>query len=1223
MAEKIEKRSVSIRIDGKEVESSYKAILREVTALRQENQKLSEDTEGYVRKALSLAQASEAAQKNRDSVKTISEAWKSMPDDVRESVIEQQTALLKLRETFGTLMESGESTRSPQMKALKAQMLELQNSIVETTQKYVEMQKPVSNSIAAIKKELTLLEKEIETVAQDSDTYRQKMARWQELNTIVETHKNTLKGIEPAVKGSLEALEQDIKEVETALNKSVLKSKEYYRNIEKLNELNTELDEHKKSLGQIEDAWYKNIPAIKGFAAAAIGAFAIDKIAEYGKALLNNATIMETNLRKSSSVLGESLGKINNEAERHAKSFGVARSQYVGAAADMSAFFQSQFASREEGAKLSAEAVKLAGVLAGFKGGGAEQFTEALEAIKGGFSDNVEELAKFNIALSDDVIKAALAEKGIDKLNAKQQEHAKGLVLLQLIQEKANAQIAAFGDMSDTSARKQAELVAMLKEIGDNLSKILIPILGKFLALTKPAIDFFADIAEYAAAAADTVRGTAEAFENQKASVNDLTKNINPLLSRYDTLVSKTSLTKKEQNELKDITQKIGEVVPIAASSFDDYGKAMSVNTTVAREFIETEKVRLQYLNESAIAAQKSALFQMELQRDLLAAQLETKKTSRIVDLNTMQTVEQDITNEQLKQTQELLNTIQKRIDGANAQIKYLEGGTLKLPELSKKPDLSGESQSDKDKRKKEQEEIAKFIKDYQDKLKAFRADNEQIVEEGYVKEIKKTQEKYQKELDLLDDFAKKYPKVRKTIEGFSKDTLQLQTQEVVSIVKNQIRDLEAAAIKYQQDAELRLKSQEDKEIAAINDKYKKQIDLLTKLENDVQNVTEAERQKAHTLRLTYETNRETEIANMKSRLRFEQAQKDAEENKRFWEQMKQMNDQYLALLNEKPVSIPLDEENNVEAKVQNIIDVADAERAALNKKFDEQIKLEGDASDRILALNNKRSELLQAIALKTNAQIEKTEKDSLQKRIQAQSAAAQELGSLFVSLSNLIAGETAKNTTIQKVAALAQIAINTATAIASIVAKSAATSVTPIDYAIKVAAGIATVMVNMLNARNILNAVPTVTQKNDGGPVEVIGATDGKTYRPKYKGQAETGMYYEPSLFLAAENRPEYVIAYPELQNPLIANFLPVIEAVRRRRVVRAYDDGGLTQGTVAPPVPQQPGMISLPIEMFNAFMGIMQKVDKALERGIILSYEDVEHIDKMRSSIQNARGY
>jgi len=100
--------------------------------------------------------------------------------------------------------------------------------------------------------------------------------------------------------------------------------------------------------------------------------------------------------------------------------------------------------------------------------------------------------------------------------------------------------------------------------------------------------------------ARDAHKGLTDAALKQKNEVNSLTNTLNPLIKRYDELKSKASINKTEQRELQSIIQQLANKVPSAATAFDKYGNALDVNKKKVNEFIEGQKLLLNYQNKGA-----------------------------------------------------------------------------------------------------------------------------------------------------------------------------------------------------------------------------------------------------------------------------------------------------------------------------------------------------------------------------------------------------------------------------------------------------------------------------------------------------------------------------------------------------------------------------------------------------------------------------------------------
>lgn len=1299
MAEKVEQRSVSVRIDGKEVENSIKSISAEIRALRLDTQKLSEGTADYTQKALSLAQANEVFKRNQEATKAIADAWKLMPDTVRQSVTTMQTSLSSLQAQFKEmgslktpemsgietdiaaitaqvketraqfketelsikdnisglssslkdlktnyqeLSDAGKDVKSPEMKALRAEIKAVNDELKDSKTQYATLKTEQQTTLKAMQDNLASLKKRYEELqkAQKEATTPEMKALEKEIqkvqDEIVQTTKEFVKLGEVAP-NSLQGLETAYSELYSEIKKTDKAAADYAHKVEKLKDLEGQINDHKQGLKGIEEGWLKNIPSIGAFAAAAVAAFAVDKIREFGAALMHNAVEMDTNLRKAASVLANDLGKINNEAEKHAHSFGIARSQYVGATADMSAFFQSQFATREEGAKLGNEAVKLAGILAGFKGGGAEQFAEALEAMKGGFSDNVEELAKFNIALSDDIIKAALAEKGIDKLNAKQQEHAKGLVLLELIQKKATAQIQAFGDTSGSVARNSAELQAMLKEISDTLSKILIPILGTALAFVKPLVDGLGKMADTFETLANPISAASDAFELQKAKVKDLEKNINPLLARYDELISRYSdlegqskLSSKEQVELKDVIKRIGEAVPTATNEVDNYGKALSINAGKAREFV-SEQIRLMnYLNKDAIDKEQANLDILTYQhKNALEAANRAhngemkEKVNKLLPAESFFNEMRDLNEKELAAFDKQVAAFAEKIDGARLNLKRLRGEPLAALPEAPKPDLTGKSEKEMQDAENRAKQIQNDLKKLREAVKAHNSDLLAQNMRDDERDAERIHEKYRRDIELAQELEKEKGKV-----GIEAHKLKLELEaerdaEIVAKKKENaekiIDDLKQLSSKYGVDQGDLLLDELGKKLADIKAKFAAEFAKVAKAEES--SADPSVKAQAKQTRLDLERAENAALQEERTKHVMEIAKKQEE----LWQKTQLANADGM---DKEILQVIFSHQNLIDQNIKNHDEVAALIESQQKQIADIKKKYRDADTHKAENANKHQMELMKKLNEAETAK---------------QKSSFQTLQS-FTGLIGAVLGDAAKHSVgyfaLTKGLAIAEILMNANRESSAIklayAAQAAWASTTPKGLLLApglIATGNTLAAQAML--RGALSAATVAVsaaaewkanQKAEGGFVDVIGAQDGKQYHARNGGRATTGPVLDPTVFLAGE-QPEYVIAYPETKNPIVANLIGVAESIRQRRV-RGYESGGYVESSNVPAKSQTTTVNTTnntTTSDNSALLGVMNRFLDVIQAGIYAKFttEDAFELRKMQNKAVSLAGY
>jgi hypothetical protein len=183
----------------------------------------------------------------------------------------------------------------------------------------------------------------------------------------------------------------------------------------------------------------------------------------------------------------------------------------------------------------------------------------------------------------------------------------------------------------------------------------------------------------------DEVRTATEAFSKQSATVKNLTTNIEPLLSRYDVLKSKTKLSKVEQTELKDVIGKISTSIPEAITQFDAYGNALNINSKKAREAILVQKELLKFYNKTAIAevVEKHKGDRSDYQKT--RAELQSGK----IYGQTAKGVygERDMTGEEIRERQKKLNDLMEQEKSNILLYKGLTGQAMNEPIATAKAD--------------------------------------------------------------------------------------------------------------------------------------------------------------------------------------------------------------------------------------------------------------------------------------------------------------------------------------------------------------------------------------------------------------------------------------------------------------------------------------------------------------------------------------------------------
>jgi hypothetical protein len=1047
----------------------------------------------------------------------------------------------------------------------------------------------------------------------------------------------------------------DGKEVENTLKSITKKTNELYQEvsklpqgtqayIDKLEEYHKAKDlqtAHRKEVAGIKQAWYDNIPAIKDYMAVAAGVFAIDQIVDYGKALYNTAKEIDNIARKSVSVLKEQLAGVNAEAKENARDIGLAREQYVGLATDVTAFLQSQKFTRAEAARMSTEVINLSGVLGQFSGGGKEKTIEALDAIKGAFAEDVEQLAKFNIAISENVIQTKMLEMGLDKANAAVQQKARGMIILEMITKGAKAQTEAFSGSADGMVRSQARVEAMLQTIENNLAKFFIPLFEKALNVITPFVETLGDFSEVLGDIVNPSKAASEAFYEQKEKVRQLDEKLPSLLQKYDHLSSKSKLNKTEQTKLKDVIQQIGEIVPTAKIEIDKYGNALKINAGNAREFLAAQKTLSEYLNKDAIAAEEKNIKQLEYNQLVAKRFVENINTGKIIGssgpfgANYLKDNEAKL--KAVKKFTDDLNVATKDLEGAKINLKRLRGEPLTETKYEDKVDMSGESLFDKKKREKTENDTLKNLQKLREIIAAHNAYVAALDADNEAQAVARIREKYRKDIELAESLEKEKGKVG---EEAHKLKLQLQTQRdaEISNIYNDALDKQLDALeKHLDDANLKNISADEREAQQIYDKYQKNIEAAKRVEIDRFGATELERSRAHTLRLGLEAARDKEIEDARSLRAANASQKEMEESAKFLAQRQKERDDLKKQI-ENEINKPLENQgdNPNETTPQYLVRIQSAqalEKEQLRLHFEELLRLADDYGINTAGLREKQKQQEASIDAKYQALTIKRQQEEHVKKVQAYGQLYGELGNLATSFGELVGAEGERSAQFQKVMTLAQIAFDTASAISSLTKYSEANPANAVTGGIagtiQFVSGLARIITNIAKAKQVLSTGPVVKQKFDGGPV--VGEQDGETYYPHYAGNASTGMVNRPTLFQSSSGTPfltgekyisEYVIAGPELKLPGMPNFLGYIEAKRKQRV-RGFMDGGSVEPSAMASTVSNIGSNIAPSGAFpwSELMSILMLCKEAFDKGIIMRYEDIIEFERMQRKLNDAR--
>jgi hypothetical protein len=500
-------------------------------------------------------------------------------------------------------------------------------------------------------------------------------------------------------------------------------TEEYENQVKELQKVNGIITEHNQKLRGVQQGWSLAKVGIDKLVGVAAGAFAVSSIVSYGKELFGVGVKMDALQRKAEVVFGTSLPQVTAEAEKNAKAIGLTTAQYVSAAAAIQDLLIPMGFQRQEAAGISTQLVNLSGALSEWTGGQVSS-TDVSHILTKALLGEREELKQLGISISDADVKAQLAAKGLDKLTGSALEQAKASATLELVLAKSTDAQAAFAKGGDSAVRRQAELAARTAEVAEKLSTLLLPVFEALASIASAVIGGIGGIVGAIGDLIDPADAASRAFDNQSKKVNDLQNNIAPLLDRYDVLTTKTNLNKSEQGELKTIIEKVSAVIPTAISGFDAYGNALGLNTTKAREFIEVEKARLKFVNESAIKENEAFVKEIKRQQQEINDQLGTGQKDIAVRGagGEVTTKKRNVNAEEIQALQASAAKLQETLTGANAELSRLKGENLNAP--SAPPESPGNGVTgNANNNKAEIERIQKELTDLIERTTSLRLD--------------------------------------------------------------------------------------------------------------------------------------------------------------------------------------------------------------------------------------------------------------------------------------------------------------------------------------------------------------------------------------------------------------------------------------------------------------------------------------------------------------------
>jgi hypothetical protein len=625
------------------------------------------------------------------------------------------------------------------------------------------------------------------------------------------------------VEASAKNIASAYRQASNELGKMVIGSDEYLSKLEEVRGLDGALKKHRDAVRGVEQGWNLAKGGMSSFIGVAAGAFTVDAIVAYGTQLLGTATNLELLDKKAQAVFGETLPAVTAEAEKNAQAFGLTNSQYVAAAANIQDLLVPMGFQRKEAAEISTGLVNLSGALSEWTGG-QQSATEVSDILTKSLLGERDALNSLGIDIKQAEVDSELLARGMNNLTGEAKKQAEATVTLDLIMRKTVDAQAAFAEGAGSLSRRQAEMNARITETTEKLATLLLPLFERLVSIAAGAADAVGWVVDAISGLTNPAEKATKAFDQQVSKVEELEKGITPLLSRYDELAGRANLNAAEQAELNKIISTVGGTIPGVITEFDKYGNAIGLNTEKAREFIETEKARLNFINKDAIQSLEARRTKVQ---ELIQKEEELYKY--YVRQETIAKTAQNIDEASIKKVQEIIGTRQTQIQafsqelrGLNAELDRLQGKTLdkELPTPAaaaaapagptEEQRKAAESAAKERQKKREQE--AKELADHLVRIQEIVRKNEESAYleslDADTRDIERVRVRYEKEIQTVTAKFSDTQAVRDAVVQ-----LEQQREEEIEKIREEQR---FKRIEAEVDAEI----EEQERIAAIQKEY-------------------------------------------------------------------------------------------------------------------------------------------------------------------------------------------------------------------------------------------------------------------------------------------------------------------------------------------------------------------------------------------------------------------
>lgn len=321
----------------------------------------------------------------------------------------------------------------------------------------------------------------------------------------------------------------------------------------------------------------------------------------------------------------------------------------------------------------------------------------------------------------------------------------------------------------------------------------------------------------------------------------------------------------------------------------------------------------------------------------------------------------------------------------------------------------------------------------------------------------------------------------------------------------------------------------------------------------------------------------------------------------------------------------------------EGLLSDREGELLSLNDHYNNLLKLAEEYGLNTTNLKEAHAKQQAEIEKKYADKSAKDQEETQKARLAALQSSFSAFGDFVTATFDLLGGEGEKAAEFQKIATLAKIAFDTASAISSLVATSEANPLNAVTFGsagfAQYVAGFARIIANIGQARKILSGAPKVQQKYTGSYLDVTGAQDGRAYHAQSIATPSTGLLPNfPVLFnsnatgapvLASERGAEYFVASNDLRNPRVANYVRMIDNITHGGAsVSQFATGGVNAPSTTAPAggnAEQMAMMGMLAQAVNTLNAILSVGIKAVA---VIGDQDIVDLDKRFGVINAASG-